>query len=240
MLRGNETQNSPSRAGASDPLVESLQAIASPNRLRLLSLLREPRTVADIELEATDENDTDRNITRQGVRHHLDKLREAGFVHVRAIEKDGRRVHEYETDPGSLYEVGEALKTLPLSPLSSHRDLDPPPTWDPPKPGVPTLTVVHGAAIGRSFPLSEPTSFPNRGWVVGRGGTVDVPLDWDPQVGEQTAEIERRGRELDLIDLRASPNRLSVNGQALERGERRTLSDGDVVGAGRTLLRFQE
>lgn len=227
------------RQEVSNTLVDRLEAIASPNRLRLLGLLQEPQTVSDIELVATaEENDRDRQITRQGVRHHLNKLRDAGFVEARSIGSQGKRAHEYVADPRRLYELGEILRAMPLALGSSPDDLGAPPTWDAPE-TAPNLTVVHGAEIGLSFPLRGEPNIAGRGWILGSGSEADVQLDWDSHADPQTGEIERRGGSFRLIDLRASTHRVSLNGRELDRGEVREVTDGDLVGVGLSLLRFQ-
>lgn len=225
----------------SGTLVDNLQAISSPNRLRLLSLLREPHTVSDINLQVTvDQGNPERCISRQGVRHHLNKLRKAGFVEVRSADTNGRRVHEYVADPRKLYELGEILRLMPMGETPGPGDLGAPPTWDPPSSAAPTLTVVHGAEIGRSFPLQGEPNQPARGWVIGQSPEVDIPLSWDPYVDAQAGEIERSGGSFRLIDLRVTERPVSLNGRVLERGETRELEDGDLVGVGRSLLCFRE
>lgn len=229
------------RAEISETLVERLEAVASPSRLQLLATLQEPRTVSDIHLETTgDEGNGDRRITSQGVRHHLNKLLDAGFVEVHRSEGQGKRVNEYVTDDRRLYELGEILRSMPLSLSSPPEELGAPPTWEPSPSGGPSLTVVHGAEIGRSFRLRGEPNFSDRGWVIGQAPDVDVPLDWDAYVGRQAGEIERVKGSFRVIDLRATERRLSVNGQALERGASQEITDGDLIGVGRSLLWFRE
>lgn len=223
------------QAGASEDLVMQLQAIASPNRFRLLEMLEEPHGVGDIELEASLEGgNAERSITRQGVRHHLNKLREAGFVRVRSAGKASRGGHEYVVDRRRLYELGETLRGMPSS---TKGDLDAPPTWETP-PGR-SLTVVHGEEIGRSYPLEDAASLSGRGWVIGHREDLDVPLPWDPYVDDQAGEIERTSDGFSLIDLRAAQRRVSLNGRKFDRGEIHDLESGDLIGAGRSVLRFE-
>lgn len=221
--------------------MERLEAVASPSRLQLLATLQEPSPVSDIHLEASgEEGNDDRRITSQGVRHHLNKLLDAGFIEVRPSDRQGKRVNEYVTDVKRLYELGEILGSMPLSLSSPAEELGAPPTWEPSPAGTPSLTVVHGAEIGRSFRLHGEPKFPDRGWVIGQAPEADVRLDWDAYVGRQAGEIEREKGSFRVIDLRATERRLSVNGQALERGAAKEITDGDLIGVGRSLLWFRE
>lgn len=228
------------RAEVDKTLVKRLEAIASPSRLRLLSTLQEPRQVSEIELVATDEEGAERSITTQGVRHHLNKLRECGFVRVEHVDRGGKRVNRYVADHRRMYELGEVLRSMPLELDAPTDEMGAPPTWEQPPGGVPSLTVVHGAEIGRSFSLTDTPEIDDRGWVIGQAPAVDVALDWDPYVGRQAGEIERDHGSFRLIDLRASARRISVNGQVLERGESCEITDGDLIGVGRSVLWFRE
>ncbi len=220
-------------------LVESLEAIAYPNRFKLLTILREPHAIGDIELNATvDHGNPDRVITREGVRHHMKKLRQAGFVETQTSPHTGNMEHKYKVNPRRLYALSEALRNLPKEARSSQRDLHVPMTWETPTRG-PTLTVVHGSQIGDTYPLQgTPSSLP-RGWIIGRSPNADIRLGWDPYVDDQAAEIQRTEDGFELIDLRAADHRVAVNGMRLDRGEVKELAFGDTISVGRSLLVFQ-
>src|SRR5579864_5349048 len=83
--------------------MDAFEAIAEPNRRRILDLLRAGERPAGDVVEAL-------AISQPGVSKHLKLLREAGLVRVRA---DGQR-RLYSLAPGQLAEV-EAW-------LASHRD----------------------------------------------------------------------------------------------------------------------
>lgn len=244
---GEPAVGTPQRGRTSDEdeieidLVESLDAIAYPNRFKLLTILREPHPIGDIELSATvDHGNPDRVITREGVRHHMKKLREAGFVETQPSSRNGNIEHQYVVNPRRLYALSEGLRNLPLESRSSKRDLETPITWEPPSPRVPSLVVVHGSKIGESFPLrGSPSSLP-RGWIIGRSQAADIQLDWDPYVDAQAAEVQRTEDGFELIGLRAAEHRVSLNGQTLDRGEKRALEFGDVISVGRSVLTFRD
>lgn len=222
-------------------LVDSLDAIAYPNRFKLLTELKEPRAIGDIELTATvDHGNPDRVITREGVRHHMKKLRDAGFVKARTARGRGQTEHEYVVEHTRLYELSEALRDLPLKQRGGRWDACETLTWDPPVRGCPSLTVVHGSRIGESFPLRGGLREEGRGWIIGRSEDVDISLDWDARVDEQAAEIHRDDEGFEVIDLRAAKRRVVVNGEPLDRGEHASLEPGDVISVGRSVLVFQD
>ncbi len=222
-------------------LVGSLEAIAYPNRFKLLTMLQDPQAIGDIELTATvDHGNPDRVITREGVRHHMKKLRDAGFVKARTARGRGQTEHEYVVDHTRLYELSEALRDLPLKNRSGSWDACENLTWDPPAPGRANLTVVHGSRIGESFPLQGLRREEDRGWIIGRSQDADICLDWDACVDDQAAEIHRSDDGFEVIDLRAAMRRVVVNGEPLDRGEHASLEPGDVISVGRSVLVFQD
>lgn len=112
-------------------------------------------------------------------------------------------------------------------------------TWGQPPSSVPSLTVVHGGPLGRSFRLDGRPNDPRRGWVIGCGEAADIQLRDDERAAREAGDLERSEGSFQLVDLRTAPSRVSVNGQALDRGETRGLEDGDLVGVGRVLLHFR-
>lgn len=222
-------------------LVDSLEAIAYPNRFKLLTELKEPRAIGDIKLTATvDHGNPDRVITREGVRHHMKKLRDAGFVKARTARGRGQTEHEYVVDRTRLYELSEALRDLPLKQRAGTWDAWENLTWDTPVKGCPNLTVVHGSRIGESFPLRGGSREEERGWIIGRNEDVEINLDWDACVDDQAAEIHRGEEGFEVIDLRSAKRRVVVNGEALDRGERVGIGPGDVISVGRSVLVLQD
>lgn len=223
-----------------DPeVIERLQAVASLNRLRLLQMLREPRTIHEIELEVDDPRRQGDPMTEQGVRHHLGKLRKGEFVRERRVSRGGRRIHEYETDPRGLYQVAEFVRELPHGEEPSADELETPIAWEG-QAGGPSLTLVHGPEIGATFPLTGATAFPDRGWVLGSASHVDVSIPGDPHLDPQAAEVQQEEGAFRILDLRGASSRAAVDGVELDRGGSRTLASGDVVGVGRCLLVFRE
>lgn len=97
---------------------------------------------------------------------------------------------------------------------------------------VATLVVVHGAEIGRYYPLRRSRV------VLGRSETADIALP-DRQVSRAHAAIEgvRLGNDViyRLKDL-GSTNHVYVNG---EIADSRLLLDGDKVQVGDTVLKFE-
>jgi FHA domain len=74
--------------------------------------------------------------------------------------------------------------------------------------------------------------------VLGRAPGSDVEISWDPRVSGVHAHFERRGPRWVIDDDGMSRNGTFLNG-ARVRGQR-TLSDGDVIQVGDTLLGFRD
>lgn len=139
-------------------------------------------------------------------------------------------------DPHQWQEMVELLSRGLASPVGSLEA--PSVSGDGASGSFATLTVVHGPAAGRRFALRGEPKNPERGWVIGRGDDVEVPLDRDPYVSRQAGDIEQSGETFYAVDLRTAKRRLSVNGLPLDRGERKALGEGDLIGAGRSVLEF--
>ncbi|MGH2891658.1 MAG: FHA domain-containing protein [Solirubrobacteraceae bacterium] len=73
--------------------------------------------------------------------------------------------------------------------------------------------------------------------VLGRAPGSDLEIGWDPRVSGVHAHLERRGQRWTIEDDGLSRNGTFINGERL-RGQR-TLRDGDVIGAGDTVLGFR-
>jgi len=72
---------------------------------------------------------------------------------------------------------------------------------------------------------------------IGRGAARDVALEWDAEVSDVHAQLERTGHDWTLVDDGLSRNGSFVNGERL-RG-RRHLRDRDVLTFGRTVVLFR-
>lgn len=230
-----------------DTLETYLKVLSHANRLRLLRLLREPRTLGEIELTPSPSQargNPDRTISRQAVRNHLDQLVEAGVVRVRTTRgDDGRKRNEYVLDQSRLFAVFEEMQKL--TELETHFQPDPRETiamggdpsteWD----EGPKLVLVHGVHEGRSFPLRRSDLDDDRGWVIGRADDAHVPLAYDPYVSKQNSEILPTDDGYEILDLRTSKNGTWLNWHRLPTGGQAKLGPGDVVGVGRSRLVFR-
>lgn len=232
-----------------DRLEHYLKVLGSASRLGLLSQLRTPRTIDEVELEASPAQRAnarpERPISRQAVQHHMDQLVEAGLVRVREARRPGRRaLYEYVTDRARLFAVTEELRRLSAVPASTR--LDPTRTMGLPQRSEHAagegarLVLVHGAEEGRTFPLTPNRRAEPRGWVIGRASGVAVPLEYDPYVSTENAEIVRVGGSHRLLDLRTARNGTWLNWQRLDVGAETPLRTGDVIGVGRSLLLFRD
>ncbi len=228
-------------------LVSTLKAISDENRFSLLTALKEPRTINEIELTAESETGTyqgDRSLTRQGVQYHLDILRQAGLVAATHQNRGGRMMNVHQIDPCGMYTFLDALERY-LGDLASKapavdratikltdtRQLQ----W----PEEPRLVVVRGLTSGAGFSLAGPPPRSDRGWIVGRSPTAEIALPYDPYIDAAQSEILPDGDRFRLLDLRSSENRIFLNDQLLGRGEGTQLDRGDVIRLGRSELLYQ-
>lgn len=241
----------PSRdPGTPDPehLADLLTALGSPNRLRLLTLLREARTLDEIELPPSrsggDERQ-DRSISRQAVEKHIDRLAEFGLVREEETTRKGSRPRrEFVLDRASLFAVLEELRRLgsvePADEVDPRATVDLDDVEETDLPPGRKLVLVHGAREGVTFPLREGDRDDPRGWVLGRAAEAHVSLEYDPYVSKENAEIIPRPDGPRLVDLRSSTNGTFLNWTRLEPGRETPLSTGDVVGVGRSLLVYHD
>ncbi|MGQ0536289.1 MAG: FHA domain-containing protein [Methanobacteriota archaeon] len=225
-----------------------LKILAHSNRLELLSLLRTPRTLDEIRLTPSPSQageNPERNISRQAVQNHIDRLLEAGLVRVGMTDRKGTRAHhEYVVDHARLFAVVEELRkvstfeaNVPLDPfmtegLPEARERD----W---QEGA-KLVLVHGIHEGKAFPLRQQDVKAPRGWVIGRAADAHISLEYDPYVSTENAEIMQVGAKFRLLDLRTSKNGTFVNWQRMPVGGEVVLAGGDIIGVGRSLLVFRE
>jgi DNA-binding transcriptional ArsR family regulator len=244
-----------SSSGETEPQIdyEALEAylkvLGYAGRLRLLSILREPRTLDEIHLAPgrdRGEGTPERSMSRQGVQEHVERLLEAGLLRAGYRRREGRRgAREYVTDPTRLFDVLEELRRacafnarIALDPLATQRVReDAVPRW----PGGPKLVLVHGVEEGRAFPLLPAAPRESgRGWVIGRASGCHVCIPYDPFVSAENAEIVARpDGAFRLVDIRSARNGTSLNWTRLPVGGEIALHDGDVIGVGRSLLVFR-
>lgn len=229
-------------------LSESLKLLADPNRLELLRQLREPKIVDEIKLtpsRASNQANPDRQLTRQAIRHHLRQLRDEGLVEVSNRQRsDGRRVSEFRVDEGAFYGIVEDMRQLnelisrsrrrrsSLREAADRAQED----W----PAGPKLVLVRGLHDGHVFPLNESTLNPPRGWVIGRSEDCTVQVDYDEDVAEEDTEILRGDDGFEVIDLRSSKHRTSLNGVPLPFGGKADLDHGDIVEVGSSVFVFHD
>jgi len=91
-----------------------------------------------------------------------------------------------------------------------------------------TLCIVAGPGAGRRFKVVD-------GMSIGRSPASDVVLA-DPLVSGSHARIKQEGRRLIFCDL-SSRNGTFIYGEPIER---HILHDGDLIGLGKTILRYTE
>ncbi len=233
-------------------LARCFRALGYENRLELLSMLTEARTLNDIDLSPAnpgpDEN-ADRTLTRQGIQYHLDQLLEQGLIHVGQHDAPGQRPRRvYEIDRGRLFLLTEQIQDLLVARQTTpsragnggtrhatdgNREPDRAPT----RPNTPYLAVVHGPARGRLITLADHIISEDRGWVIGRSDNAHIQLPIDPLVADEHAEILPTDEGFEVLDLRTS-GRTEVNWDPVPLGGSHPLASGDVIGVGHSLLVF--
>lgn len=232
-------------------LGSKLTALSSTNRLRLISQLSEAQTVDDIDLTPDGSGEgrgADRQLTRQGVRHHLKKLEETDLVRSAMRPNDqGRDRREYVVNEPAVFGLLEELRSL-LAP-GTEKELRPFETQMPTGAGTgardwptgPKLVLLQGAGEERVFDLGriDPKPSAGRGWVIGRSSETEIPLQYDPYLSAQNTEIVSEDGQFRIVDLRVSTNGTRVNDERLEPGKEKTLEHGDIVKVGCSALVFQ-
>jgi DNA-binding transcriptional ArsR family regulator len=222
-----------------------LRVLANPSRLRLLELLRLPRTVDEIQLACSRPiggSWRNRPMTRQAVRNHLALLKGVGLIRVRLARRETRRpVQEFVTDHCRLFGIIEQLRALNvvdgsgIDPLETMELLDSlPPTW---VLGA-KLVFANGPQESHAVPLEQSQMSKGRGWVIGRAPKCQILLAYDPFVSRENSEIVLVDGAYHLLDLRTRRNATYVNWRPLKRGGEVVLRRGDVVRVGRSLLVF--
>lgn len=93
------------------------------------------------------------------------------------------------------------------------------------------VRVEKGFRAGREMILSKPDT------VIGRAEGCDIALFGDMQVEKQHARIVLKGDRYILVDS-DTPGGTSVNGQRISGPY--PLSNGDMIGCGKSMVRFEE
>lgn len=230
-----------------------LKAISFSNRLKLLEMLRVPRTVDELHLTpsrpaAGDDEEGeggDRPLSREAVRHHLERLADAELVRSELVQDaDGRNRKRYVLDESRLFDLAETLRAYCRSDVPEREDLErtepgergaAPEPW----PAVPRLVLVHGAPERTAYALRTDDIDPPRGWILGRGPDAQISLDYDPYVSSQNSEILPTEDGHEIVNFRSATNGTEVNDTVLEPGQTVPLEHGDVLQVGASTLVFQ-
>lgn len=217
-----------------------LKALAHPNRLELLWLLRIPLAVSDIHLKPRRKDDAlsaERAISRQAVLQHLESLEEVGVVD-RLPDEEGK-AHRRVVNQARLFAVVEDMRALTAIRPSVRVDVDAtmarPEDAQRPWPAGPKLVLVGGPWQGHVFPLEGAGP-----WTLGRSRGRHVSLSYDPFVSAEHALLVAEGERRAVEQLPGARNPCQVNFAPLRKGERRALRPGDILGAGRSLLVYQD
>ena len=222
-------------------LARALGALASPVRIALLRQLQTPRVLREIEVKATDGDASARNISRQAVREHLDRLMETGVVVARETEREYGTTLEYSLNHQALFALSEEFRALArLRPAAEPHMVTVtggrPAAAAPPE--GPSLVLVKGVDEGRTFDLRPPAAG-RREWVIGRRRGLDISLDFDPFISTENSAIVWEDGVHAVVDLPESRNGTMVNFKPLPKGARHPLRVGDLIGVGRSLLMFR-
>lgn len=216
------------------PLVSCLLALASPPRLAILRQVRTPRALREVVVR--DDGGEGAPLARQTVRKHLDTLVETGLVTTRSGEREYGETTEFVVNHQRIFHVSDEVRNL-----ARMR-----PTVEPAAPtmpagggrraatGRPAFVLVRGLDEGTTYDL-RPTS-ERVSWSIGRRRGLAVSLDYDPSVSGENAIVRWERDHHTIEDVPGSLNGTSVNFERLASGERARLSQGDIVGIGRSLL----
>lgn len=219
-----------------ESLATALGALSSPTRLQILRALRTPKTLAEIHVRAPE---ADRNIARQTVREHLNKLIQVGMVATREVDRAYGDTVEFIANHQTIFALSEEMRGLsrvrPMLEPDAATVHSPSAERAVEAPGA-RLAMVKGLDEGTTFDLRPPGA---RGeWVVGRRRGIAISLDFDPYVSSENSRILWDGSSHLIEDLPDSRNGTTLNFRRLSRGEIHPLRHGDVVGVGRCLLVF--
>lgn len=222
-----------------DLLAAYFKALGHPGRLELLWRLRFPANPAEVEVRPRrkDQLAPERAMSRQTVLEHLAKLEEAGVV-TRVANPEGG-ADRWVTNVPQLFSLVEEIRKLTAIPSAPSLDAEETVARadDASTPWLagPKLVLMSGPWEGRLFALQG--SGP---WVIGRSRSKPVALTYDPFVSAEHAVLEKRGAKFQLAVMPDTRNPTQVNFASLPPGKPRALSQGDIIGVGRSLLVFHE
>ena len=220
-----------------EELEATLKQLANVNRLRLLETLQTPRRLAEIELAPSREDgwgSSERAISRQGIKHHLQALLELGVVTPAATAQGDPG---YVVNHAMLFGVVEQLRTLATIRGAVDVAHDTAPLRAGGAAGAvagPHLVLARGVHEGRAFPLEGKEE-----WVLGRSSRCDAVLDYDPYISSEHARIVRKPQGWFLQDIPTNRNGTLLNWAPMVKGGVAPLRPGDVVGIGMSLLVFR-
>ncbi len=239
-----------------DDIAPVFRALGYPTRLQLLTELRDPKGIKDLDVTPGPSGGSgrpDRTLTHQGIRHHLNQLADTGLVTIERTSRDDHVSNLYRVSQAGLFRAAQILQELATfgevrsgpganghSPSPGTNGDRPP--WVQPTPSYdgPRLVLVHGVGQGTTFPLDLEEVAGGRGWLIGSDPSVEVSLPHDPYAAGKHAEIFRDDDVFRILDVRASDRPTYVDWEPLELGGAGELEPGTILGIGRSLLVFQD
>lgn len=226
-------------ASAYAPLARLLEAVASPVRLEILRALRTPRTVGEIRVTAARSREgerPERTLARQTVAHHVEQLEALGLVE-RIARPEG---DQYVLAHPRLFALTDELRGLAKL-RAVVEDAGPSQTFtqkqgaDADLPAPPRLVVVYGRDDGAGFALHGAIG---ARWRIGRAAACEIRLDYDPFASSESCVIERVADGF-VVEDSGSRNGTWLDWRRLDTRARAPLTNGRVLGVGRSLLVFQ-
>ncbi len=223
-------------------VADIMRALGNPVRISMLTILRQPRTLGEIQVTPVRQDDgqrPERAMSRVSVRQHLEQLLEIGAVQQVRGTRDGRTVTLYQVNHRQLFALTEELRELGR--LRPEKDLIPDGTapGSPEMPPIkgPRLVLMNGAYEGKTFPLKAEGA---QTWTIGRARNAAIALDYDPYLSLQNSEVRFVRGQFTLHDIATNRNGTRLNWEAVPRGSSLPLRSGDVLGVGRSQLLFRE
>lgn len=217
-----------------------LKALANPNRLELLWLLRIPTSVAELHLTPKRKEDglqQSRPMSRQAVAEQIEVLEGVGVIE-RLPDEEGKVGMRVVSQP-RLFALIEEMRTLtairPAVRVDVNRTIEDAAAETPDWAAGPKLVLASGPWEGRAFPLAGAGP-----WTVGRHKEHAVALTYDPYVSGDHARFVRTGATVSVESMPGARNPPRVNFAPLSAGKPRALRAGDIVVIGRSLLVYQD
>lgn len=216
-------------------LAHDLAPLGSATRLRLLNYLTSPRYLEEIA--------TFLEMNRYAAKKHLDQLVEVGVISKAPAQRAEGLVVEYRIVPEKLFEVFDSMRALgtlrpvgaPPEDLARTKAVEGVPRDRRTELSTPRFVVVYGVDIGTTIPLGAGEG----PWMIGREPDCTLRLRSDPFSSGRHAQIERRAGTYHLTDL-FSTNGTMLDWERIAPGRALPLTNGQVVGVGKTLLLFRD